>query len=93
MLYKYANVSVLESECPDSTGPAPAGALPSAGSLPPEHSHFCLFFFSLDLFFVRYCTRPRFYFSFYHVVIPKLCSFSLFYNNGGHCPEAILVCI
>ena len=49
MLYKYANVSVLESECRESAGPAPVGALPSAGSIPPEHSHFCLFFLSLDL--------------------------------------------
>ena len=43
VLYKYANIGVLESECPDSTGPAPVGAFPSAGSIPPGHSHFCLF--------------------------------------------------
>ena len=96
VLYKYANFSVMESECPDGSGPhrpTPAGVFPSAGSIPPGHSNFCLFSLSLDASFFSIFHPPRFYFSFYRVVTQKLGSFSLFYNNSGHYPEVILVCI
>ena len=96
VLYKYANFSVMESECPDGSGPhrpTPAGVFPSAGSIPPGHSNFCLFSLSLVASFFSIFHPPRFYFSFYRVVTQKLGSFSLFYNNSGHYPEVILVCI
>ena len=54
VLYKYTNFSLLQSERPDSSGPyrpAPAGAFPNAGSIPPGHSDFCFFSLSLDVFF------------------------------------------
>ena len=54
---------------------------------------FAFFSLSLDPFFFRYSNRPASSFVFYHVVTPKLCSFSLFYNNSGHYPEDTLVCI
>ena len=96
--YKYANFNLLESECPESSGPhrpASAGAFPSAGSIPPGHSAFCLFFsLSLEFLLFFFDNPPvRFYFSFYHVVIAKWWSFDLFYNSSGHYPKVILVCI
>ena len=54
MLYKYANVSVLESECPDSTGPARARCpsrwgFDSAGALPLLAFFFSIIFFFFDI--------------------------------------------
>ena len=76
VLYKYDNFGLLQSECPDSSGPyrpAPR-CLASAGSIPPGHSAFCSFFFSLDpFFFSRYSTRSASIF----------CFITSLYKNGA----------
>ena len=92
VLYKYANVSVLGSSAPSVR--ARTGAFPSAGSMPPGHSHFYLSLsLSVDPFVFDITAVAASFFVIYHVAIPKLCSFSLFYNNSAHYPEVILVWI
>ena len=93
VLYKYANVSVLESSAPSvrartgrclsHCGFDAAGALPL---LP-----FCLV--CVDPFFFDIAAVAASFFFIYHVAIPKFCSLSLLYNNSGHYREVILVWI
>ena len=73
VLYKYANFSSLQSECPDSSGPyrpAPAGALPVRVRYRRATPTFAFFSLSLDpFFFFRYTTRSASIFRF----ITSLC--------------------
>ena len=56
VLYKHANFGLLQSECPDSSGPyrpAPAGDLPVRVRYRRATPTFAIFFLSLDAFFSR----------------------------------------